>query len=92
MNAKQYSAYRYGAILKDPAARVTIYFETALPRHDTMKRPLEFNGQLRTEVTTSLDPVYCAAVITVQSSRPLTDAIEKVWLVPESRNSPAARK
>ena len=92
MNAKQYSTYRYGAILKDPAARVTIYFETALPRHDTMKLPLEFNGKLRTEVTISLDPMYCAVVITVQSSHPLTDAIEKVWLVPESGKSPAARK
>jgi hypothetical protein len=92
MNAKQYSTYRYGAILKDPTAKVTIYFETALPRHDTMKRPLEFNGKRRTEETISLDPMYCAVVITVQSSHLLTDAIEKVWLVPESRNSPAAQK
>jgi hypothetical protein len=57
-----------------------------------MKLPLEFNGTLRTEVTISLDPMYCAAVITVQSSHPLTDAIEKVWLVPESRKLPGAQK
>jgi hypothetical protein len=96
VNAKQYSTYRCGAILKDPAATVTIFFNArnAYPRHDTKILRLEFNGKLRTEVTTSLplDARYSEALIIVQSSHPLTDAIEKVWLVPELQNSPASRK
>jgi hypothetical protein len=91
VNAKQYSTYRCGAILKDPAATVTIFFNIARPRHDTKILRLEFNGKLRTEVTTSLDAKYSEALIIVHSPHPLTDAIEKVWLVPESRKSPAAQ-
>jgi hypothetical protein len=47
---------------------------------------------VRAEATVPLDANYCSAVVTVQLSRPLADAIEKVWLVPASRRSPAAQK
>jgi hypothetical protein len=93
VNAKQYSTYRCGAILKDPAAKVVVWFNTPPGIHrDHIKLPLEFNGKLRAEATVHLGDKYDAAIIIVHSSRPLTDAIEKVWLVPESRKSPAAQK
>jgi hypothetical protein len=93
VNAKQYSTYRCGAILKDPAAHVVVWFNTPPEiRHEHIKLPLEFNGKLRAEATVHLDAKYGAAVIIVHSSHPLTDTIEKVWLLPESRKSPAAQR
>jgi hypothetical protein len=93
VNAKQYSTYRCGAVLKDPAAMVVVWFNTPpeIP-HEHIKLPLEFNGKLRAEATVHLDAKYGSAVIIVHSHRPLTDAIEKVWLVPESGKSPAAQE
>lgn len=90
---KRHTTYRCGAILKDPAAKVSFYFyPTPYQRKDKNIFPLEFNGELRAEAMVSPDAKYCHVVVHVESSRPLTDAIEKVWLVSESQKSSAAQK
>lgn len=84
-----HTTYRCGAVLKDPAARVSFYFYTTSQTYypqssDKNKISLKSNGKLCAETTVSLDSQRRFAFVYVESSRPLTDAIEKVWLVPES--------
>ena len=81
--------YRCGAVLKDPEARVSFRFETR-PDRDGKKAPAVVcpvvpDSKLRGELTTRLDERRATVVVQVHSSRPLNEAIERVWVVPEKR-------
>lgn len=81
--------YRCGAVLKDPEAKVSFRFEAS--RDKTGKtppavvEPLQITKGQRGELTAKLDPKRSSVIVQVQSSRPLTEAIEKVWVVPEEK-------
>ena len=85
---EQITTCRCGAVAKDPAARITFTFK-AWPTADGKRLPprvcpLTLDGKLRGELTTTLDTQrWNVVVVQVQSSRPLTEAIENVWVVPE---------
>jgi hypothetical protein len=84
---KPEGAYRVGAVLKDPQAEVSFHF-TARPGQDgktpaAMICELVFDGSSRAEQTLALDSQRSTVVVQVRSSRPLAEAIEKVWVVPE---------
>ncbi len=81
------ATYRCGAVLKDPKASVSFRFEGS--RDKDGKTPpavvesLEIKKGRRGELTAKLDPQRSSVIVQVQSSRPLAEAIEKVWVVPE---------
>ena len=82
-----HTAYRCGAILKDPAAKVQFVFAgrpTPQNRHpQALICPLSLDGKLRGELRTTLDAQRWNVTVQVRTTRPLKEAIEKVWVVPE---------
>jgi hypothetical protein len=44
---------------------------------------LAFDGSPRAEQTVALDSQRSTVVVQVRSSRPLAEAIDKVWVVPD---------
>lgn len=81
------TTYRCGAVLKDPTAKVSFRL-LGKPGKDgktppAVVCPLEMNGKSRTELTTIPDAQRREVVVQVQSSRPLAEVIESVWVVPE---------
>ncbi len=79
--------YRFGAAVKDPAAKVQFVFQAKPAPKDKRPKPLmvplRLDGKLRGELTATLDADRWTVVVQVRSSRPLTQAIENVWVVPE---------
>lgn len=90
---KPQTAYRCGAVLKDPEAKVSFRFESRPgkdpKRYPPVVCPLKFEGKLQGEVTCSPDAEHTRLVVQVHSVRPLSEAIEKVWAVPEVKAPPA---
>jgi hypothetical protein len=90
---KPLATYRCGAVLKDPAAKVSFRFQTRLNKEGkhgpATVCPLTVDANLRGELTTTLDAERGTVVVQVQSTRPLAEAIERVWVVPETKKSPA---
>ncbi len=86
VSVSPHTSYRCGAVVKDPEAKVSFRFE-ARPgkgkRLPALVSTLKFDGKLRGELTTTPDAPRTRLVVQVQSSRPLSEAIEKVWVVPE---------
>lgn len=87
---KPQTAYRCGAVLKDPEAKVSFRFECrpGKDRQQPVVLPLNLDGKLQGELTTTPDPQHMRLVVQVQSSRPLSEAIEKVWAVPDVKTPP----
>lgn len=79
--------YRCGAMLKDPTVKVSFHFQAKPGKGGTIPPPvvcpLVTSGDRRVELTTTLDAQRQGVVVEVQSSRPLTEVIENVWVVPE---------
>lgn len=92
---KPKATYRCGAVLKDPEAKVSFRFQPRPGkdgnRGSAVVCPLNVDGKLRGELTTTLDDRRQSVVVQVQSSRPLAEAIERVWIVPAGRYGPATR-
>lgn len=85
--------YRCGAVLKDPQAKVSFRLESR-PGKDPNRQPpivheLKLDGKLQGELTATPDVQHMRLVVQVQSSRPLSEAIERVWVVPEAGVAPA---
>jgi hypothetical protein len=90
------TTYRCGAALKDPAAKVSFRF-LGKPGKDgktppPVVCPLEMNGKSRAELTTIPDAQRREVVVQVQSSRPLAEVIESVWVVPEVQKPVATHR
>ena len=88
---KPKATYRCGAVLKDPAVKISFRFQ-ARPGKDGKAPPatvcpLAMNGNRRAELTTALDAQRSTVVVQVHSRRPLTEVIESVWVVPELQTS-----
>lgn len=85
------TTYRCGAALKDPEAKVSFRFESrpGKERQPAVVLPLRLDGKLQGELTTRPDRQHTRLVVQVQSSRPLSEAIEKVWVVPDVKTQPA---
>jgi len=83
---KSGATYRCGAVLKDPAAKVSFRFQTGLNKEGkhgpAVVCPLAVDANLHGELTTALDKQRGSVVVQVHSSRPLAEAIERVWVVP----------
>ena len=83
-------------MLKDLAANVSFRFQAGPDKDGTIPPPivcpLMMNGHRRAELTTTLDTQRSTVVVEVQSSRPLTEAIENVWVVPEVQKPTAAQE
>ncbi len=82
-----HTTYRCGAILKDPAAKVQFVFRgrpSPQNKHpQALICPLSLDGKLRGELTTTPDTPRWDVTVQVRTTRPLKEAIEKVWVVPE---------
>lgn len=89
------ATYRCGAVLKDPAARVSFRFLAAPNREGktppAIVRPLEMKDGRRAELTATLDAQRIGVIVQVQSVRPLAEVIENVWVVPVAAQAAAAR-
>ncbi len=81
-----HTTYRCGAVLKDPAAKVQFVF-SARPSPTNRPQPLicrlALDGKLRGELTTTSDAQRWNVTVQVRTTRPLKQAIEKLWVVPE---------
>jgi hypothetical protein len=81
------TTYRCGAILKDPAAKVQFVFRgrpSPQNKHpQPLICPLSFDGKLRGELTITPDAPRWDIAVQVRTTRPLKEAIERVWVVPE---------
>jgi hypothetical protein len=93
---KPQTTYRCGAVLKDPAVKVSFRFQ-ARPDKDGKSPPpivcpLLIGGNRRADLTTTLDAQRSNVVVQVQSARPLTEVIENVWVFPEVQKFPAAQE
>jgi len=71
--------FRCGALLKDPAATVRFRF-TDVP--DTPERALPAGELAPAEFTVTSGEKPGAVTVVVESEKPLTEAIERVWVVP----------
>jgi hypothetical protein len=82
-----HTTYRCGAILKDPAAKVQFVFAGRPSLQNKHPQPLicrlSLDGKLRGELSTTLDDQRWNVTVQVRTARPLKEAIEKVWVVPE---------
>jgi hypothetical protein len=82
-----HTTYRCGAILKDPAAKVQFVFagrSSLQNKHpQPLICPLSLDGKLRGELVTTSDDQRWNVTVQVRTTRPLKEAIEKVWVVPE---------
>lgn len=81
------ATYRCGAVVKDPEAKVTFQFVSRPDKDGKTPAPmvcsLELGSARRGELMTKLDGPRVGVVVQVRSSRPLVEAIENVWVVPE---------
>lgn len=86
---KPAATYCCGAVLKDPAAKVSFRFQTGLNREGkrgpAVVCPLTVDAKLHGELTTTLDKDRASVVIQVHTSRSLAEAIERVWVVPVTK-------
>jgi len=82
-----HTTYRCGAVLKDPAAKVQFVFRgrpSPQNKHpQPLICPLSLEGKLHGELTTTPDSPRWDVTVQVRTTRPLKEAIEKVWVVPE---------
>ena len=88
---KPQATYRCGAVMKDPTAKISFRFQ-ARPGKDGKSPPatvcpLIMNGNLRAELTTTLDAQRATVLVQVHTRRPLTEVIESVWVVPQPQTS-----
>lgn len=83
------AVYRCGAVLKDPEAKVSFRFLASRDKDGktppAVVCPLETKGGRRAELTTTTDALRSTVVVEVQSSRPLAEVIEHVWVVPQTK-------
>jgi hypothetical protein len=81
------TTYRCGAILKDPAAKVQFVFRgrpSPQNKHpQPLVCPLSLDGKLRGELTITPETPRWDITVQVRTARPLKEAIERVWVVPE---------
>ena len=77
--------YRCGAVLKDPTARVKFQFSLQLLKKDMLPATIELaTGQTNPpEVRYTADLLRWSVTPLVETDKPLSEAIERVWVVPE---------
>ncbi|MDH7570859.1 MAG: hypothetical protein QHJ73_14870 [Armatimonadota bacterium] len=76
--------YRCGAVLKDPAAKVRFQFHGAPGKKDVVPANVDLPaGETNpAEATFTAAAGHWGVTVTVETVRRLTDAIDRVWVVP----------
>lgn len=90
------AACRCGAVLKDPKARVRFWFISKDPADAAGKATLVDHvdlaaGEERPAEVKFTPGAAALALVTVEPDTPLAGLIERVWIVPEGGEAPAAK-
>ena len=81
--------YRCGGVLKDPAAKITMVFSKG-PNTPavTQELPAAQPGAAPPEITYACTEDNWRVTVTVETTRPLTEALDRVWVVPAPPANP----
>jgi hypothetical protein len=73
------ASYRYGALIKDPQAKVSFHFARIIGGEPTTLQLSPGDG----EQIFVCDGAGLSVTVSVDTGLPLTEAVERVWVVPE---------